>query len=71
MRDLSHEIDAISLKSESSINFNSHTDTELTEVTSTNQSDKINTTFFQQDGQKQSVSVLAIIYPCEYFNYPV
>ena len=71
MRDLSHEIDAISLKSESSINFNSHMDTELTEVTSTNQSDKINTTFFQQDGQKQSVSVLAIIYPCEYFNYPV
>ncbi|KAK7850325.1 protein longifolia 2 [Quercus suber] len=54
MRDLSHEIDAISLKSESSINFNSHMDTELTEVTSTNQSDKIYTTFLQQDGQKQS-----------------
>lgn len=71
MRDLSHESDAISLKSESSINFNPHMDTEMTEVMSTNQSDKINTTFFQLDGQKQSVSVLANIYPCKYFNYLV
>ena len=57
MRDLTHEGDAISLQSESNISFSSHMDTE---VTSNNQSDKINTTFFQQDGQKQNVSVLAI-----------
>uniref|UniRef100_A0A2N9INE6 DUF4378 domain-containing protein n=1 Tax=Fagus sylvatica TaxID=28930 RepID=A0A2N9INE6_FAGSY len=51
MRDLTHEGDAISLQSESNISFSSHMDTE---VTSNNQSDKINTTFFQQDGQKQN-----------------
>ncbi|KAE8021820.1 hypothetical protein FH972_007677 [Carpinus fangiana] len=44
MRDLSHQGDTISLQSESYID---------TEVTSTNQSDKINTTFFQQYCQKQ------------------
>ncbi|XP_059450551.1 protein LONGIFOLIA 2-like [Corylus avellana] len=50
MRDLSHQGDTISLQSESSISSSSHIGTE---VTSTNQSDKINTTFFQQYCQKQ------------------
>lgn len=58
MRDLSHQGDTISLQSESNISLGLHIDTE---VTSTNQTDKINTTSFQQDFQKQRVSVLALI----------
>ncbi|XP_041002568.1 protein LONGIFOLIA 1-like isoform X2 [Juglans microcarpa x Juglans regia] len=50
MRDLSHQGDNISLQSESNISLCSDIDME---VPRTNQSDKINTTFFQQDGKKQ------------------
>ncbi|XP_035547981.1 protein LONGIFOLIA 1-like [Juglans regia] len=50
MRDLSHQGDTISLQSESNISLCSDIDME---VPRTNQSDKINTTFFQQEGKKQ------------------
>ncbi|KAG6720856.1 hypothetical protein I3842_03G083800 [Carya illinoinensis] len=50
MRDLSHQGDTISLQSESNISLCSDIDMEILR---TNQSDKINTTFSQQDGKKQ------------------
>jgi hypothetical protein len=64
MRDLSHQGDTVSLQSESNISSGSHIDTQ---VTSTNKSDKINTTFFQHYCQKQEVSVLDLYLPTEAF----
>lgn len=64
MGDLSHQGDAISLPSESNISLCSEIDME---VPRTNQSHKISTIFFKQDGKKQKVSVHTLIYSYEYF----
>ncbi|KAG7982385.1 hypothetical protein I3843_04G049900 [Carya illinoinensis] len=53
MRNLTHQGDTFSLTSESNISLCSHTDTEFT---STNHSDKINATFFKQDGKKHKTA---------------